>query len=44
MKKLMKANGFEFTEGNDTGEPDTGVFMNAMRFFYQEEAEEETEE
>lgn len=44
VKKLMKANGFEFTEGNDTGEQDTGVFMNAMRFFYQEEAEEETEE
>ncbi|MEE3382085.1 MAG: hypothetical protein VZQ81_09280 [Succiniclasticum sp.] len=44
VKKLMKAAGFLYTEGNDTAEPDTGVFMNAMRFFYQEEAEEETEE
>ena len=30
--------------GGEAAEPDTGVFMNAMRFFYQEEAEEETEE
>lgn len=40
VKKLMKANGFLYTEGNDQAEPDTGVFTNAMRFLIVREAEE----
>lgn len=44
IKKLMKANGFFYTEGNDQAETDTGVFMNAMRFLMIWEAEEEKEE
>lgn len=44
IKKLMKAYGFQYTEGNDTAEPDTGVFMNAMRFLILQESDEETED
>lgn len=40
IKKLMKSYGFAYTEGNDTAEPDTGVFMNAMRFQIIKEPEE----
>ncbi len=43
IRKLMKTAGFVYTEGNDTAEPETGVFMNAMRFFLMEETEEEEE-
>mgnify|MGYP000756081239 CR=1 FL=1 len=43
IKKLMKAHGFSYTEGNDQAEPDTGVFMNAMRFLMIWEAEEKEE-
>ena len=43
IKKLMKAHGFFYTEGNDQAETDTGVFMNAMRFLMIWEAEEKEE-
>ena len=44
IKKLMKENGFAFVVGNDQGEPDTGIFTNAMRFLILREAEREMEE
>lgn len=44
IKKLMKAYGFQFTEGNDQTETDTGLFVNAMRFVIIREAEEDKEE
>lgn len=44
IKKLMKAHGFQYTEGNDQTETDTGLFINAMRFVIIHEAEEEKEE
>ena len=40
-KKVMKEHGFAYTEGNDQAEPDTGIFMNAMRFLKLQEKEEE---
>lgn len=43
IKKLMKTYGFFYTEGNDQAEPDTGVFMNAMRFLMIQEVNEEEE-
>ena len=41
IKKLMNEHGFAYTEGNDQAEPDTGIFMNAMRFLKLQEKEEE---
>lgn len=41
IKKLMKKNGFQYAEGNDESEPDTGIFVNAMRFLMLRETEEE---
>lgn len=43
IKKLMRKSGFMFTEGNDEIEPDTRIFINAMRFLYIQEAEEQEE-
>lgn len=43
IKKLMKEKGFLYTEGNDQAEPDTGIFMNAMRFRIIRENEESEE-
>lgn len=40
IKKLMKAAGFLYTEGNDKAEPDTGIFTNAMRFWIIKEKQE----
>lgn len=44
IKKLMKAAGFTYTEGNDDKEPDTGIFNNGMRFVMVQEAEEDKED
>ena len=44
IKKLMKKNGFQYAEGNDESEPDTGVFTNAMRFLKLRETEEEEQD
>lgn len=44
IKKLMRKAGFRFVEGNDEAETDTRIFINAMRFLYMQEAENETEE
>lgn len=44
IKKLMKKQGFLFSEANDDAEPDTGIFNNGMRFLIMREAEEEMEE
>lgn len=41
IKKMMKKNGFQYAEGNDESEPDTGVFTNAMRFLMLRETDEE---
>lgn len=38
---MMKKNGFQYAEGNDESEPDTGVFTNAMRFLMLRETDEE---
>ena len=43
IKKLMKEAGFTYTDGSDELEPDTRVFINAMRFQIIQEAEEEEE-
>lgn len=43
IKKLMKASGFLYIEGNDQTEPDTGIFTNAMRFWIIKEKEESEE-
>lgn len=44
IKKLMRKAGFMYVEGNDEIETDTRIFINAMRFLYTQEAEnDETE-
>ena len=39
IKKLMRKVGFIYVEGNDEIETDTRIFINAMRFLYMQEAE-----
>lgn len=43
IRKLMKKNGFLYMGSNDDWESDTGIYNNAMRFMYAEEAQEREE-
>lgn len=40
IRKLLKQNGFAYLGGNDDLDTEAKVFMNAMRFEYAEETEE----
>ncbi len=40
IRKLLKQNGFAYLSGNDDLDAEAKVFMNAMRFEYAEETEE----
>lgn len=44
IKKLMRRAGFKYVEGHDELETETRIFINAMRFLYMQEAENESEE
>lgn len=39
--KLMRRAGFGFTEANDDKDPETGIFMNGMRFEINREASDD---